>query len=138
MDHAVRRAAALERLGPNLLVVPSQTSFKSDDQTGFQQASDFQYLTGFSDLVGAVLVLDGPAKTATLFLPPPSPVISPPALPVSGRPRPSPSICSAGGCHGGSARRAAWWWRRWTCAGRRAGRPRWRAPWPGGPAICLR
>ena len=81
MNYDARRAAALARLGGNLLIVPSQTSFKSDDQIGFQQATDFQYLTGFSDLVGAVLVLDGGAKTATLFLPPPSRLVS--------RPRPA-------------------------------------------------
>jgi Xaa-Pro aminopeptidase len=81
MDHAARRAAALAALGARLVIVPSQASFKSDDQAGFQQASDFQYLTGLSDLVGAVLVLDGPGKAATLFLPPPSPLITRPRPP---------------------------------------------------------
>ena len=81
LDYPGRRAALLGKLGGNLLIVPAQTSFKGDDQVGFLQASDFLYLTGFSDLVGAVAVLDGRSKRATLFLPPPNPLIS--------RPRPS-------------------------------------------------
>ena len=53
-----RRAAAMERLDGRILIVPSQGAFKSDDQAGFQQTTDFQYLTGLGDLVGAVLILD--------------------------------------------------------------------------------
>ena len=52
-----------------MLIVPSQSSFKGDDNAGFQQATDFYYLTGQSDLVGSVLVLDGAGRTSTLFLP---------------------------------------------------------------------
>lgn len=81
--YAARRAAALERLGPRLLIVPSQGAFKQDDQALFLQSANFQYLVGASDLVGAVLVLDGRARTSTLFLPPPSPVITRPR-PVAG------------------------------------------------------
>ncbi len=77
-----RRAAAMERLDGRILIVPSQGAFKSDDQAGFQQTTDFQYLTGLGDLVGAVLVFDGKAKRTMLFVPGPSSVIS--------RPRPTP------------------------------------------------
>ena len=71
-----RRATALERLGERLLIVPSRESFKGDDQAGFKQATDFQYLTGLSELVGAVLALDGGERSTVLFLANPSPVIT--------------------------------------------------------------
>ena len=86
-QHLRRRAAAMERLEGRILIVPSQGAFKSDDQAGFQQTSDFQYLTGLGDLLGAVLLLDGGAKRATLFVPGPNPAIS--------RPRPQPGAESA-------------------------------------------
>ena len=76
MDHAARRSAAMSRLDRRLLIVPSRSSFMADDQAGFQQATDFQYLSGWSDLVGAVLVLDGRANDITLFVPRPNPLIS--------------------------------------------------------------
>ncbi len=75
MDHRARRQRALEPLGPRLLLVPSQQSFKGDDQAGFKQATDFQYLTGISDVVGAVLAIDGNARRSVLFVP-----AQPPAL----------------------------------------------------------
>lgn len=82
-----RRAAVLDRLGSRILIAPSQAAFKSDDQAGFNQASDFYYLTGLDDVVGAVLVLNGQVGAATLFLPPPNPLIT--------RPLPSPGITTA-------------------------------------------
>jgi Xaa-Pro aminopeptidase len=66
--YAKRREAAIGRLGRGLLVVPARASFLADDQLGFVQAADFQYLTGLDDVVGAVLVLDGADATATLFV----------------------------------------------------------------------
>ncbi|MEO8448595.1 MAG: aminopeptidase P N-terminal domain-containing protein [Gemmatimonadota bacterium] len=65
--YAARRAAALDRLGSDLLIVPSRASFLADDQLGYVQAPDFQYLTGLDHLVGAVLVLDGGSKASVLF-----------------------------------------------------------------------
>lgn len=85
--YVARRAAALERLGPRLLVVPSREAFKFDDQALFLQAANFQYLTGQAELVGAVLVLDGRATTSTLFLAPANPAIT--------RPQPGPGADSA-------------------------------------------
>lgn len=76
LDHASRRSAAMSRLERRLLIVPARSSFMADDQAGFQQATDFQYLSGWSDLVGAVLVLDGSAKDITLFVPRPNPLIT--------------------------------------------------------------
>ncbi len=78
--YAARRDAVLERLGPQLLIVPSQAAFKGDDQALFLQAPNFQYLVGESTLVGAVLVLDGQARSSTLFLAPPSRILTRPQL----------------------------------------------------------
>lgn len=81
---AARRAAALTQLGSRLLIVPAQSSFKGDDGAGFQQATDFYYFTGLGDVVGPVLVLDGAARSATLFTARPNPVITRPAAPLQG------------------------------------------------------
>ena len=74
--YPTRRATALARAGDDLVIVPSRASFLADDQLGFVQAADFQYLTGLDEMVGAVLVLDGRARTGTLFVPRPSPLIA--------------------------------------------------------------
>jgi Xaa-Pro aminopeptidase len=60
----------------DMLIVPARASFLADDQLGFVQAADFQYLTGLDELVGAVLVLDGAASTATLFVGPRNPLLT--------------------------------------------------------------
>ena len=73
--YPARRAAALARIGGDLLIVPARASFLADDQMGFVQAADFQYLTGLEEQVGAVLVLDGKAATSTLFVGRPSALI---------------------------------------------------------------
>jgi Xaa-Pro aminopeptidase len=62
----------MARIGGAVLVVPARASFLSDDQLGFVQAPDFQYLTGLDELIGAVLVLDGEARVSTLFVAPPN------------------------------------------------------------------
>ena len=74
--YPARRAAALTRIAGDVLIVPARGSFLADDQLGFVQAADFQYLTGLEELVGAVLVLDGSTSTATLFLPPRNPLLT--------------------------------------------------------------
>jgi Xaa-Pro aminopeptidase len=74
--YPARRAAAIARIGGDLLVAPARGSFLADDQLGFIQAADFQYLTGLDELVGAVLVLDGAASTSTLFVAPRSPLLT--------------------------------------------------------------
>ena len=73
---AQRRTAVQDRAGTDVVVIPSRASFLADDQLGFVQASDFQYLTGLSDQVGAVLVIDGRARATTLFVARPSPLIT--------------------------------------------------------------
>ena len=74
--YPARRAAALTAIRGDLLIVPSRGSFLADDQMGFVQAADFQYLTGLDELVGAVLVLDGSTSTSTLFIAPRNPLIT--------------------------------------------------------------
>src|SRR6185295_5134745 len=74
--YPARRAAALARLGTGVLIVPARASFLADDQLGYVQAADFQYLTGLDELVGAVLVLDGAASTATLYVGPRNPLLT--------------------------------------------------------------
>src|SRR5262249_17067589 len=74
--YPIRRAAAIAHTGSDVLIVPSRASFLADDQLGYAQAADFQYLTGLDELVGAVLVLDGASSTSTLFVGPPNPFLS--------------------------------------------------------------
>jgi Xaa-Pro aminopeptidase len=79
--YPARRKAALARLGADVLIVPARASFLGDDQLGFVQAPDFQYLTGLDELIGAVLVLDGAAGTSTLFVAPHNPQLTRGAAP---------------------------------------------------------
>lgn len=85
--YSARRAAALRQLQGRLLLVPSALSYMTDDQPGFKQATDFQYLSGLSALVGAVLALDGSTGSAHLFVPAPDPTLT--------RWQPSPGVESA-------------------------------------------
>jgi len=78
--YPARRAAALGRIGRDVLIVPSRASFLADDQLGFQQAADFQYLTSLDEMIGAVLVLDGSDRSSLLFVPPPAPLLTRPAI----------------------------------------------------------
>jgi hypothetical protein len=74
--YPVRRAAAMARIAGDVLIVPARASFLADDQLGFVQAADFQYLTGLDELVGAVLVLDGASSTSRLFVAPRNPLLT--------------------------------------------------------------
>src|SRR5262245_45627565 len=74
--YPARRAAAMQRIGGDVLIVPARGSFLADDQLGFVQAGDFQYLTGLEELIGAVLVLDGAASTSTLYVAPRNPLLT--------------------------------------------------------------
>ncbi len=74
--YPARRAAALAAIGGNVLIVPARASFLADDQLGFTQAADFQYLTGLDDVVGAVLVLDGATAQSMLFVAPRNPLVT--------------------------------------------------------------
>ena len=81
--YSARRGAALARIGGDVLIAPSRASFLADDQLGFQQAADFQYLTGLDELIGAVLVVDGSAKSSTLFIQPVNPLLTRPTVAAS-------------------------------------------------------
>src|SRR5262245_4671015 len=74
--YPARRAAAIARIGGDVVIVPARGSFLADDQLGFVQAADFQYLTGLEELVGAVLVLDGATSTSTVFVAPRNPLLT--------------------------------------------------------------
>jgi Xaa-Pro aminopeptidase len=74
--YPARRAAALAAIAGDVLIVPARASFLADDQLGFTQTADFQYLTGLDDVVGAVLVLDGATSTSTLFVAPRNPLVA--------------------------------------------------------------
>jgi Xaa-Pro aminopeptidase len=74
--YPARRAAALSAIRGDLLIVPARASFLADDQLGFVQAADFQYLTGLGELLGAVLVLDGSTSASTLFVQPRNPLLT--------------------------------------------------------------
>src|SRR5439155_2719353 len=74
--YPARRTQAMARIGGDVLIVPARGSFLADDQLGFVQAADFQYLTGLEELVGAVLVLDGATSTAMLFVAPRNPLLT--------------------------------------------------------------
>ena len=71
IDHpryAARRAAAYERLGPNLLVVQSRWAPAGAGQAGFDQDATFYYFTGDHRVIGAILVLDGSTRRAEVFV----------------------------------------------------------------------
>jgi Xaa-Pro aminopeptidase len=75
-DYARRRTAVIGQLDRRLLLTPSALSYMTDDQPGFKQATDFQYFTGLSDVVGAVLAIDGAAQRVVLFVQPSNPVLT--------------------------------------------------------------
>ena len=60
----------MARLGRDILIVPARASFMAADQAAFQQAPDFQYLTGMENVLGSILLLDGAASIAVLFVAP--------------------------------------------------------------------
>jgi Xaa-Pro aminopeptidase len=70
--YAVRRAAAFDRLGPNLLVVQSRWA-PGQWNGGFDQDASFYYFTGAERLIGAILVLDGSSRRAEVFVGKPTP-----------------------------------------------------------------
>src|SRR5574338_1720929 len=67
--YAARRQRAYERLGPNLLLVQSRWTPASAREPGLDQDASFYYFTGADHLIGALLVLDGAAGRASVFLP---------------------------------------------------------------------
>ncbi len=71
-EYASRRAEAMRRIPDGILLVPSQAFVFGNDQLllhGYQQDPNFLYLTGLSSVSGAVLAVDGAARTTWLFVP---------------------------------------------------------------------
>ena len=67
--YASRMARAYAFLGKDLLIVRSNWAPASLLESGFEQVPNFYYFTGDGHVLGAVLVLDGGARRAELFLP---------------------------------------------------------------------
>jgi len=65
-EFAARRAAFYDKLGDGLAIVLG--ALEPADYSGFRQDNDMEYFTGV-ETQDAVLLLDGQAKKATLFLP---------------------------------------------------------------------
>jgi len=69
-EYAQRRARMLARIPPGLLLLHARSTPKEMEQPGWIQDPTFYYFTGFKNLPGAILVLDGPVGEARLFVPP--------------------------------------------------------------------
>lgn len=70
-EYAQRRTQMLERIQDGLLLLHARPTPKEMEQPGWIQDPTFFYFTGFKNLPGAILVLDGPLREARLFVPPP-------------------------------------------------------------------
>jgi Xaa-Pro aminopeptidase len=68
-EFTARRDAVLARTPHDFLVALARPALADVRGQSFAQDPDFLYLTGLSDSVGAVLVLDGPAHQSWLFQP---------------------------------------------------------------------
>jgi len=66
--YAKRRAALMEKIGNDLMVIQGAEEYSTLVQ--FRQDNNFYYLTGIDDTADAILVLDGKTKRSLLFLPP--------------------------------------------------------------------
>src|SRR5262245_14206442 len=67
--YAERLARAYSRLGNNLLVIRSRSTPAAGTENAFHQEPGFFYFTGDERLLGAVLIIDGGARRAELFVP---------------------------------------------------------------------
>ena len=68
-DYAGRAARAYAALGKNLLIIRSSVVPASFDAATFDQDPNFFYFTGADRMLGAILLLDGAARRAELFVP---------------------------------------------------------------------
>jgi Xaa-Pro aminopeptidase len=66
-EFAARRARVLEQIGDDVAIVQGATETSSYEK--FRQGNQFYYLTGV-ETPRAILMIDGRAKSTTLFLPP--------------------------------------------------------------------
>jgi Xaa-Pro aminopeptidase len=69
-EYRERRRRMLETLPDGLLLLHARSVEKTMEQWGFVQDPTFLYFTGLAESPGTILVLDGPAGEAHLFLAP--------------------------------------------------------------------
>lgn len=67
-EYAQRRQALFDQLPDGLLLINAKTGPKEMDQTGWHQNATFYYFTGLANQPEAILLLDGPAREARLFV----------------------------------------------------------------------
>ena len=72
-EYVERRARMMDEVPDGLLLLHARTPEKAMEQWGWIQDGSFQYLTGLSETPGAILVLDGPAREARLWVSPSQP-----------------------------------------------------------------
>lgn len=64
-----RRQSVMSGSPDRLVLLTSNWDVKPDGQDGFRQTPSFYYLTGLENQIGAILLLDGPLRESTLFVP---------------------------------------------------------------------
>jgi Xaa-Pro aminopeptidase len=69
-EFPARRTRLMEELPDGLTLIHARSSEKAMEQWGFIQDGTFQYFTGFPNLAGAILGIDGPRGEARLWIPP--------------------------------------------------------------------
>jgi Xaa-Pro aminopeptidase len=71
-EFRLRRENAMTRLPDGILLLHARSLLANEDQLfvhGFQQNPNFYYFTGLPSTLGAILAIDGAAKTSRLFVP---------------------------------------------------------------------
>jgi Xaa-Pro aminopeptidase len=71
-EFEARRQSAMRAASDGIILVHSFSAPKSWRDSGFQQDSNFYYLTGLENLHDAILALDGTKKESWLFVKPPT------------------------------------------------------------------
>jgi Xaa-Pro aminopeptidase len=67
-EFQARRLAVMSAAPDGIVLLHSFSARKGWDQSGFQQDSNFYYLTGLENLHGAILAVDGATKECWLFV----------------------------------------------------------------------
>lgn len=68
-EFRARQARAMDRLGDDLLILHARSSMAALHEAGFRQDRTFHYFTGFENVLGAILVIDGGTRRSVLFVP---------------------------------------------------------------------
>ena len=64
-----RRQSLMSDFPDGIVLLTANWDVKPDGQDGFRQHPSFYYFTGLENQLGAVLLLDGPGRASTLFVP---------------------------------------------------------------------